>query len=132
MEDTRRNDLKVQLTEHLHKLEKSTKEKTISLKADENRFIPDFVERSSLNIHQTMTLMITDRETLAMRNIEDAISRINKGLFGICEECGHEIHKERLTDFPSSRLCISCQEEKEKALKTRRYFATSHPGLFFS
>jgi len=129
MESTMKTDLKVQLIDHLHKLKNSTKEKTLGLKKDDARFIADFMERSSLDTHQAMTLMFTDRETLAMRNIEDAISRIDKGLFGICEECGHEIHKERLAGFPSSRLCISCQEEKEKALKIHRYFATYPPGL---
>ena len=129
MESTMENDLKVQLFDHLHKLKSSTKEKTLDLKKDDLRFIPDFVERSFLDAHQTMALIITDRETIAMRNIEDALSRIDRGLFGICEECGQEIHKERLADLPSSRLCISCQEEKEKTLRIHRYFTTYPPGL---
>ena len=129
MESTMKNDLKIQLIDRLHELKSSTKEKTIALKKDDIRLTSDFVERSSLDTHQSMMLMFTDRETLAMRNIEDAISRIDKGLFGICEECGREIHKERLAGFPSSRLCISCQEEREKASRIHRYFATYPPGL---
>jgi DnaK suppressor protein len=121
MEKTLKNDLKVQLIDYLRKLKNATKEKTLALKKDDVRFISDFVERSSLDAHQAMTLIFTDRETLAIRNIEDAIARIDKGIFGICEECGNEIHKERLASFPSSRLCISCQGEKEKV--SRKYFA---------
>ena len=132
MENTMKNDLKIQLINHLHKLKDSAKGKTIDLQKNESRLIPEFVERSFLETDQYMMTMISDREIFAMRNIEEALAKIDRDLFGICEECGHEIHKERLDGFPSCRLCISCQEKREKIGKRHRYFTTYPDRLSLS
>jgi len=53
-----------------------------------------------------------DREFLY--ELEDALKRIEDGSFGICEECESLISKTRLKAVPSARLCIKCQEKKDK------------------
>jgi len=39
---------------------------------------------------------------------------IEEGVFGICEECKVLITKTRLKAVPQARLCVKCQEKKEK------------------
>ncbi len=39
-----------------------------------------------------------------------ALKRIDEGTFGVCEECGTEIVRERLVALPATRYCISCAE----------------------
>ncbi len=53
-----------------------------------------------------------DREFLF--ELDDALKRIEDGSFGICEDCGALISKTRLKAVPSARLCIKCQEKKDK------------------
>ena len=53
-----------------------------------------------------------DREFLF--ELDDALKRIEDGSFGICEECELLISKNRLKAVPSARLCIKCQEKKDK------------------
>ncbi len=53
-----------------------------------------------------------DREFLF--ELDDALKRIEDGSFGICEDCGALVSKTRLKVVPSARLCIKCQEKKDK------------------
>lgn len=48
-----------------------------------------------------------------VRNIDDALERIEEGTFGICEACEKKINKERLKAVPYASLCINCQREEE-------------------
>lgn len=43
-----------------------------------------------------------------MREVEDALTRIDAGTYGVCESCGSEIAAARLEAKPAARLCINC------------------------
>lgn len=46
--------------------------------------------------------------------LEDALKRIEKGTYGVCEECSGDIPQKRLEAYPAARLCISCKSKQEK------------------
>ena len=46
--------------------------------------------------------------------LEDALKRIEEGTFGVCEECKSSLTKARLTALPYARLCLDCQQKREK------------------
>jgi RNA polymerase-binding transcription factor len=46
-----------------------------------------------------------------MRAIEDALTRINRGSFGVCEVCKQRISRARLEAVPWTRVCRDCKEE---------------------
>src|SRR3990167_5839712 len=48
-----------------------------------------------------------------VRNIDDALERIEEGTFGICDACEKKINRERLKAVPYASLCINCQREEE-------------------
>lgn len=60
----------------------------------------------------SLSLASTDRE--ALYEFDDALKKIEDGTFGICESCKLLISKNRLKAVPSARLCVKCQEKKEK------------------
>lgn len=41
-----------------------------------------------------------------------ALGRIDHGTYGKCERCGREIEVERLEAIPTTRLCVSCKQER--------------------
>jgi YteA family regulatory protein len=47
-----------------------------------------------------------------LEEIRNALVKIEKGTFGICEICGNDICYERLEAIPYTRLCLKCEEEK--------------------
>lgn len=47
-----------------------------------------------------------------LKDIKDALKRIDDGKFGKCAFCGKDIGEERLEAIPYARLCIDCEEDK--------------------
>ncbi|MBU1239250.1 TraR/DksA C4-type zinc finger protein [Myxococcota bacterium] len=62
-------------------------------------------------------LRLRDREKYLLRKIEDAIDRIEKGEYGICEVCDEDISIGRLKARPVTTMCIRCKEEQERKEK---------------
>jgi len=50
----------------------------------------------------------------ALYELDDAVKKIEDGKFGICEDCKSLIAKTRLKAVPYARLCVRCQEKREK------------------
>jgi RNA polymerase-binding transcription factor DksA len=55
-------------------------------------------------------------EEQAIKEIQDALDRIEQGTFGRCEACGGNINRDRLRALPQSRYCIRCAEEVEEKM----------------
>lgn len=55
-----------------------------------------------------------EQESALLHNIRDALSRIEKGSFGICLDCGDEIAPRRLAAVPWTPLCVHCQTLTER------------------
>lgn len=62
-------------------------------------------------------LRLRDREKVLLRKIEEALERIDKGEYGICDVCGEEISLGRLKARPVTTMCIRCKEEQERKEK---------------
>ena len=60
----------------------------------------------------SLGLASSDRE--ALYELDDALKKIEDGAFGVCESCKSLITKIRLRALPNARLCVKCQEKKEK------------------
>lgn len=60
---------------------------------------------------------LKDNEKNILRQIEDALQKIENGNYGICENCGEPIEEERLEAIPYTTLCSSCAKEKDLSLK---------------
>jgi len=56
---------------------------------------------------------LQDTEYQEYSNILSAIESIDKGTYGICQECGQKISETRLKYNPNARRCITCQEKIE-------------------
>jgi len=46
--------------------------------------------------------------------LEQALKRIEKGIYGTCEECEDKIPTRRLEAFLAARLCVRCKGRLEK------------------
>lgn len=57
---------------------------------------------------------LASNERQLLYEFDDAIKKVDEGTFGICEDCKSSISKTRLKAVPYARLCIKCQEKKEK------------------
>lgn len=46
--------------------------------------------------------------------LESALKRVEKGTYGICEECSGKIPTKRLEAYLAAKLCITCKAKQEK------------------
>jgi RNA polymerase-binding transcription factor len=82
---------------------------------DEDGNFPDPTDRASMESNRNSMLRIRDRERKLIFKIQEALQRLEKGEYGICEDCGEEIGIERLKARPVTTLCISCKSSQEIA-----------------
>lgn len=74
---------------------------------------PDIIEREK-------SLALLRSFELRREEVDDAISQIANGTYGICERCGMSINPERLRIMPEAKYCIECQTTIEKRSRRRR------------
>lgn len=55
-----------------------------------------------------------------LNDVETALRSIEKGAYGICEDCGKSIEIGRLEVKPDATLCLSCQQKAEQRAKRNR------------
>lgn len=46
--------------------------------------------------------------------IDDALKKIDDGVYGLCECCKKKINKERLKAIPYAKFCRTCKEQHEQ------------------
>jgi RNA polymerase-binding transcription factor DksA len=63
------------------------------------------------NFEEEVNLGLLENEQQILQEIGDALTRIEQGTFGRCEECQQEIPRERLEAVPYARYCLRHAKE---------------------
>jgi DnaK suppressor protein len=78
----------------------------------------DFIEEGDgaqreISAHSQFSLI--ERKNKELQKINYLLNRAAGGQhFGLCEECGAQVPKERLLLVPEATLCVACQRDLEK------------------
>lgn len=62
---------------------------------------------------QAMAKESEQRRVLILRRLRAALSRLEIGDFGICQDCAEEIAEARLQADPACTLCLECASARE-------------------
>ncbi len=73
-------------------------------------------DMGSDNYELENTLGLMDSERKILREIDDALHRIEGGTYGICEGNEEPIPKARLKAIPWARYCVNCASQLEKGM----------------
>ncbi|MFO0889545.1 MAG: TraR/DksA family transcriptional regulator [Isosphaeraceae bacterium] len=60
------------------------------------------------NYDQEFTLELIENEQGTLELVNEALARLDKGIFGSCVQCSEPIPKPRLQAIPYTRHCIRC------------------------
>ena len=74
----------------------------------------DTGDLSQFDQNENIDYALLNRHIERLREVEDALDRLEEGTYGICEDCGAAINLERLTVLPFSTCCVQCQERREQ------------------
>ena len=76
----------------------------------------DLVDRANNAYNREFMLAPSGTERDLLRDIDEALERLDQGVHGHCEPCGRVIPQARLKAVPWARYCIDCQERVEQGL----------------
>jgi DnaK suppressor protein len=93
---------------------------TLAALQTESENHPDLADRASSETDRAIELRARDRQRKLISKIDAAISRIDDGTYGYCEETGEPISLRRLDARPIATLSIEAQERHEKREKVYR------------
>lgn len=84
--------------------------------------IGDFYDSADEERDRQLSLLLGERDREKLFEIDEALQRIEEGVYGTCEECGKKITESRLKIMPFARFCVTCQSELEKkSEKAKKY-----------
>ncbi|HPW17382.1 MAG TPA: TraR/DksA family transcriptional regulator [Candidatus Aminicenantes bacterium] len=93
--------------------------KTISeSKEMEVNVAQDVVDKAETSYSKEFLLSLSDGERRQLLLIDEALKRLERGGFGVCQVCGKEIGAKRIAAIPWTPLCIECQEKAEAEQRT--------------
>jgi|SRR6185437_16392769 len=75
----------------------------------------DEADISVLDTSADYFLKLANNHQHELMELRDALERMRRGVYGICESCESPIAVERLRRLPAARLCIECQAAVERA-----------------
>ncbi len=76
--------------------------------------IQDIGDEAANIYHRQVLLSLTENERTRLQEVDEALDRIEGGLYGICEECGEPIGLKRLEVRPVAKYCVPCKTKLEK------------------
>ncbi len=60
---------------------------------------------------------LASAEGRMLLELNEALRRIARSEYGICESCENPILRARLEAMPTARLCLACKEKEERAAR---------------
>ena len=99
------------LNEQLRRLTESARENqsdAIEIAATDDG-VRDVGDQSVKDVNQEIEYRLSERESQAIADIDQALMRIEEGTYGVCVRCGKEIPERRLEAVPTARYDAECQ-----------------------
>jgi len=75
---------------------------------------PDSVEFAARTAEQDVTVAAANLRRRTLKEVENALRRVVRGTYGICEMCSEEIPANRLKAIPWARFCLVCEEQRTR------------------
>ncbi|MCY1082712.1 TraR/DksA family transcriptional regulator [Archangium lansingense] len=75
---------------------------------------PDLVDEAAEESAEEVLVRLSEREERELRDIDDALVRIEQGRFGHCARCGGAIGRHRLRAIPEARHCMECSAQERR------------------
>jgi DnaK suppressor protein len=93
---------------------------TLSALQSESENHSDLADRASSETDRAIELRARDRQRKLIAKIDSALSRIDDGSYGYCEETGEPINLRRLEARPIATLSLEAQERHERSERVFR------------
>lgn len=76
--------------------------------------IPDSGDVAAYSYSKEVLMGLGENERHKLRLVEEALAKIEEGVYGVCERCGGPIPVKRLNLLPFTGHCVQCQSALEQ------------------
>ncbi len=80
---------------------------------EDTSIVPDPADRATIEEEHALELRTRDRERKLLKKISQALTRLESGDYGFCDETGEPIGLGRLLARPTATLSIEAQQRRE-------------------
>ncbi|CAE6687523.1 TraR/DksA family transcriptional regulator [Nitrospira defluvii] len=87
-----------------------------SLTEDQQRRLEsarDVGDQALMDLDRELGISLMEMRNRKRQAIDEALTRLSEGTYGICAECGIEVSEKRLEAVPFAKLCVQCQSQQE-------------------
>jgi DnaK suppressor protein len=113
-----RADIRTELQSQRRRLIDALQRRVARIREDGAETVPPTEEDEgdgyNLDVH------LAEIEALALKNINDALARLDNGQHGWCVRCRQSIGAARLRALPFALRCRQCEDKRERAMASRR------------
>lgn len=100
------------LTEVIREIEAEQEELRLSETSSERSPDPNTAEGGSLAFEMEKEFSLYQNAKNLLDQAEEALARIEDGLYGICADCGEAIPVARLEALPHTKFCVTCSASR--------------------
>ena len=76
--------------------------------------VGDPIDDASRSIDKEILFELSGNAHNTIEQIEAALRKMDKGIYGTCEYCRQPIPKKRIKALPFARYCVNCQHTNER------------------
>lgn len=119
MSSDRNKNLKLQqsyLSKRRNQLLNEIENRLKKTRTESDTQLTDMADIATHNSQDELVMTVAAEEIKKVKQIDDALGRIDSGKYGICVNCCCEINLERLKALPFATLCVKCKEKEEKEI----------------
>jgi DnaK suppressor protein len=98
----------------LDSIEEEINDRTAGQSSGSQGYSNHMADIGSDAIEQEQAFLHASQGSDYLRALDEALLRIEKGIYGTCEECGGKIPVKRLEAFLAASLCVNCKSLQEK------------------
>ncbi len=73
----------------------------------------DIGDQALMDLEREVDISLMEMRNKKRQMIDEAMTRLSEGTYGICAECGVDISEKRLAVVPFAKLCVECQARTE-------------------
>ena len=73
----------------------------------------DIGDQALMDLERELGISMMEMRNRRRQLIDEALTRLAEGRYGLCEDCGVEISERRLVAVPFAKLCVECQTRQE-------------------
>jgi DnaK suppressor protein len=118
MNKKEREDFRKMLLQKKEMIVRKLSQLTNESKEMETNVAQDVVDKAETSYTKEFLLSLSDADREQLLLIDEALKRLRREEFGVCQLCHQEIGRKRLEAVPWTPYCIDCQEKAEEESKS--------------